>query len=163
MTTKGQRKLLATTEAVQFLTRTITTIDGSAFHFCAIRQALRQTLQWRESRSVVSDSLRPHGLYSSQNSPGQNTRVGSLSLLRGNLPNPGIKPRSLSLQADSLLAEPQGKPSNTRVGSLSLLQQIFPTQESNQGLLHCRQILYQLSYQTQPKFTSVRFGWIEHG
>ena len=29
--------------------------------------------------------------------------------------------------------------------SLSLLQEIFPTQESNQGLLHCRQILYQLS------------------
>ena len=100
-----------------------------------------------ESCSVVSDSLRPHGLYSSQNSPGQNTRVGSLSLLRGNLPNPGIKPRSLSLQADSLLAEPQGKPSNTRVGSLSLLQQIFPTQESNQGLLHCRWVLYQLSCQ----------------
>ena len=35
---------------------------------------------------------------------------------------------------------------NTGVGILSLLQQIFPTQESNWGLLHCRQILYQLSY-----------------
>ena len=35
---------------------------------------------------------------------------------------------------------------NTGVGSLSLLQWIFPTQELNQGLLHCRQILYQLSY-----------------
>ena len=33
------------------------------------------------------------------------------------------------------------------MGSLSLLQWIFPTQESNQGLLHCRQILYQLSYE----------------
>ena len=31
--------------------------------------------------------------------------------------------------------------------ALSLLQWIFPTQESNQGLLHCRQILYQPSYQ----------------
>ena len=40
-----------------------------------------------------------------------------------------------------------GKPKITGVGSLSLLQGIFPTQESNQGLLHCRQILYQLSYQ----------------
>ena len=39
---------------------------------------------------------------------------------------------------------------NTRVGSLSLLQWIFPTQESNQGLLHCRQILYQLSSQGSP-------------
>ena len=36
---------------------------------------------------------------------------------------------------------------NTGVDSLSLLQQIFPTQGSNPGLLHCRQILYQLSYQ----------------
>ena len=57
-----------------------------------------------ESCSVVSDSLRPHGLY---NSPGQNTGVGSLSLLQG----------------------------------------IFPTQRSNPGLPHCRQILYQLSHQ----------------
>ena len=40
-----------------------------------------------------------------------------------------------------------GKPKNTGVGSLSLLQQIFLTQELNWGLLHCRQILYQLSYQ----------------
>ena len=39
---------------------------------------------------------------------------------------------------------------NTGVGSLSVLQGIFPTQESNQGLLHCRQILYQLSYQGSP-------------
>ena len=43
--------------------------------------------------------------------------------------------------------EPQGKPKNTEVGSLSLLQRIFPTQESNQGFLHCQQILYQPSYQ----------------
>ena len=47
-----------------------------------------------------------------------------------------------SLQADSLPAEPQGKPKNTGVGSLSLLQQIFPTQELNQDLLYCRRILY---------------------
>ena len=47
----------------------------------------------------------------------------------GDLANPGIEPRSPALQADSLLAEPQGKPTNTGVGSLSLLQQIFPTQD----------------------------------
>ena len=58
-----------------------------------------------ESRSFVSDSLRPHGLYSPWNSPGQNTGVGSLSLFQG----------------------------------------IFPTQGLNPGLLHCRQILYQLN------------------
>ena len=58
----------------------------------------------------MSVSLRPHGLYSPWDSPGQNTRMGSLSLL----------------------------------------QWLFPTQELNQGLLRCRQILYQLSYQGSP-------------
>jgi len=43
--------------------------------------------------------------------------------------NPGIKPRSPALQADSLPAESQGKPKNNGVGSLAFLQGIFPTQE----------------------------------
>ena len=68
----------------------------------------------------------------------------------GDLPNPSIQPRSPVLQADSLPAEPQGKPKNTGVGNLSLLQRICLTQESNWGLLHCRRILYQLSYQGSP-------------
>ena len=72
------------------------------------------------------------------------------------LPNPGIKPRFPILQADSLPAEPPGKPKNTGVGSLSLLQGIFPTQESNQGLLHCRRILYQLSYQGSTQRADIR-------
>ena len=67
--------------------------------------AVQQKLtQYCESRSVVSDSLQPHGLYSPWNSSGWNTGVGSHSLL----------------------------------------QQIFPTQELNWGLMHCRQIFYQL-------------------
>ena len=68
----------------------------------------------------------------------------------GDLPNPVIEPRSPTLQADSSLCEPQGKPKNTGVSRLSLLQRIFPSQESNQGLLHCRRILYQLSYKGSP-------------
>ena len=72
-----------------------------------------------------------HGLYSPWNSPGQNTSTSSHSLSPGDLPNPGIEPRSPIWQADSLPAEPPGKPMNTGVGSLSLLQQILPTQESN--------------------------------
>ena len=60
----------------------------------------------------------------------------------GDLPNPGIRPRSPALQADSLPAETPVKPKNTGVGSLSLFQWIFPTQELNQGLLHGRQILF---------------------
>ena len=47
----------------------------------------------------------------------------------GDIPNPGTEARSPALQADSLPAEPQGKPKNIGVGSLSLLQGIFPTQE----------------------------------
>ena len=66
---------------------------------------------------------------------------------RGNLPNSGIEPRSPSLQADSLPAEPQEKPKNSGLGSLSHLQQIFLIQGSNWHPLHCRWILYQLSYQ----------------
>ena len=61
----------------------------------------------------MSHSLRPHGLYSPWNSPGQNTGVGSLSLLQG----------------------------------------MFPTQGSNPGLLHCRWIVYQLSYQGSPNLS----------
>ena len=63
----------------------------------------------------MSDSLRPHGLYSTWNSPGQNSGVGSLSFLQG----------------------------------------IFPTQGSNPGLLDCRQILYQLSYQGSHQGTDI--------
>ena len=66
---------------------------------------------------------------------------------------PREDPRSPALQADSLPAEPQGKPKNTGVGSLSLLQRTFLTQELNQGLLHCRQILYHLSYNPPPQIT----------
>ena len=54
------------------------------------------------------------------------------------------------MQVDSLPPELPGKPKNTGVGSLSLLQGNFLTQELNWGLLYCRQILYQLSYQGSP-------------
>ena len=48
--------------------------------------------------------------YSPWNSPGQDTGVGSLSLLPGNLPNPGMEPRSPALQVDSLPADHKGSP-----------------------------------------------------
>ena len=75
---------------------------------CTNLHSCQQCTSESESCSVVSNSLWPHGLYSPGNSPGQNTVA--LSLLQGNLPNPGIEPRSPSLQADSLPAEPQWKP-----------------------------------------------------
>ena len=136
----------------------------------------------------MSNFLRPCGLYSPRNYPGQDTVVASLSLLQGIFAthgwNPGLphcrqilyhlshkgsprilkwvaypfssgssQPRNqtrVSCIAGRLLSEPPEEPKNTGVGSLSLLQGIFPTQESNQSLLHCRWILYQLSYQGSP-------------
>ena len=62
---------------------------------------------------------------------------------------------SHSVVSDSLqphgLYRPWNSPGqNTGGGNLSLLQYIFLTQELNRGLLHCRQILYHLSYQGSP-------------
>ena len=66
--------------------------------------------KWSESRSVVSDSLQSHGLYSPWNSRGQNTGVGWVKFPPpGDLPNPGIESRSPALQVDSLLSKPQEK------------------------------------------------------
>ena len=62
----------------------------------------------------MSDSLQPHGLYSPWNSPGQNTGVGSLSLLQGIFPTQGMNPGLphcrrvlylLSLQGSSRILE----------------------------------------------------------
>ena len=70
-----------------------------------------------------------------------------------------LKSESESHSVVSHSLQPHGKYSpwnspgqNTGGGSLALLQWIFPTQESNQGLLHCRRILYQLSYQGSPSW-----------
>ena len=52
----------------------------------------------------------PPGSSSPWNSPGKNTGVCCHALLQGNLPDPGIEPRSPTLQADSLPSEPPGKP-----------------------------------------------------
>ena len=118
--------------------------------WCALLQS--------ESHSVMSHSLWPHGLHIPWYSPGQNTGVGSLPFSRGSS-QPRDQPRSPTLQTDSLPVEPQGKPKDAWVGSLSLLQQIFLTQELNQSLLHCRQILYQLRHkEDQHSITRMRFS-----
>ena len=64
----------------------------------------------------------------------------------------GLAPSEvIASQLESERCDPMDYPvHNTGVGSLSLLQGIFWTQESNRGLLHCRRILYQLSYQGSP-------------
>ena len=54
------------------------------------------------------------------------------------------------LLSATLLCQWDSPGKNTGVGCHFPLQVIFPTQESNPGLLHCRQILYQLSYKESP-------------
>ena len=51
-------------------------------------------------------------------------------LFPGDLPNPGIEPRSPTLQADSLPSETPGKPKNIGVGSPALLQRNLLTQDN---------------------------------
>ena len=58
-------------------------------------------------------------------------------------------PWTVAHQASSAHGDSPGQ--NTGVGSFSLLQWIFPTQELNWGLLHCRRILYPQSHQGSPR------------
>ena len=67
------------------------------------------------------------------------------------LPDPRIEPESPALQSDSLPTELPGKPINIGLSCHALLQGIFPTQGSNPGLPHYRQILYSLSHQGSPR------------
>ena len=119
-----------------------------------IRFCLEQKWKWSESasHSVESDSLRPRGLCSSWNSPGQNTAVGSLSPLQGIFPtqrsNLGLPHcrwifYQLSQKGSPRILEWVAYPFSSEFSwprnSISWIQE-------NQGLLHCRQILCQLSY-----------------
>ena len=93
-----------------------------------------------ESCLVVSNSLQPHGLLQARI-----LEWVAFPFSRGSS-QPIDQTQISRIAGDSLPAEPQGKPENAGVGSLSLLQQ-----ELNWGLLHCRRILYQLSYQGSPR------------
>ena len=112
-------------------------------------------VSWKSaSRSVVSNSLLSHGLYSPWNSPGQNTGVGSLSLLQGIFPtqesNPGLPHCGWIFHQPSH----QGSSRIPEWVVYPFCRWILPTQKSDQGLLHCRQILYHLSYQGNPNVSS---------
>ena len=68
-----------------------------------------------ESCSVVSDSLRPHRLYNPWNSPGQNTGVGSLSLLQGIFPTQGLNPGLLHCRRILYQLSHKGNPKPLRI------------------------------------------------
>ena len=99
-----------------------------------------------ESCPVVSNSLLLHGLYTSWNSPGQKTGVGSLSLLQGIFPAQGSNPGLLHCRWILYQLSHQESPGILEWVAYPF-SRIFPTQESDRDLLHCKQILYQLSYQ----------------
>ena len=98
----------------------------------------------------MSGCLRPHGLYS----PAWILQARILELVAFTFSRRSSQPRDQTqvswITGGFFTSWTTGKPKNTGVGSLSLLQGIFLTQELNQGLLHCRQLLYQLSYQRSP-------------
>ena len=73
-------------------------------------------LKWSESRLVVSDSVRPHGLYSPWNSLGQNTGVGSPSLLQGTFPTKGSNPGLLCCRRILYQLSHRGSPINGLTG-----------------------------------------------
>ena len=77
-------------------------------------------------------------------SSGKNTGVACHAIFQGIFP-PRDQTQVSHIIGRFLPSEPPENPQNTGMGSLFLLQEIFPIQESNQGLLYWRQILYQLS------------------
>ena len=88
------------------------------------------------SHSVVSDSLQPHGLYlCQQNSPGKNTGVVCHFLLQGDLPDPGIKPRSPALQVDSLPLSHLGSP-NMQILHYNLCKVCLPQVDGSFRISH---------------------------
>ena len=114
----------------------IPSVDGLRVH----AKLLQSCLTFCDPVNCSLPGLSVHG-----NSPGKNIAVGLPCSPARDLLNPGIEPRSPAFQVDSLPSEPPREPRNIGVGSLYLLQGIFPTEDSNWGLLHCRWILYQLS------------------
>ena len=112
-----------------------------------------------ESRSVVSNSLRPHRLHSPWNSPGQNTGVGKPFPSPGDLLNSEIEPQCLAFQVESVPTEPLEKPKNTEVGSLSLLQ-LIPSQTRNWTGVSCIAGGFFTSWATREAYYQTKYGLI---
>ena len=109
-----------------------------------------------ESEVKVPQSSPPVGdpvgnIYSPWNSAGQNTGVGSLSLLQGIFPVQGLNPGFLHCRPILYQLSHKRSPRILQwVACPFCSRSTFPTQESNWGLLHGRRILYKLSYQGSP-------------
>ena len=124
-------------------------------------------VKWSKSCSVVSDSLRPHGLYSPWTSPDQNTGVGSLSLVHRIFPtqgsNPGLPhcrkiPYQLSHEGSPRIQEWVAYPFSMDLpdsGSPALQADSLPIELPRKPIMH-RQILFHTTYIWNPKQTSKR-------
>ena len=140
------------------LVRNKDSTSGLLWH-CEIKINIQnqETKDESASHSVVSDSLQPLHLYNLWNSLGQNTGVGSLSLLQGIFPTQGSNPglphcRWISYQL-------------SHKGNLRILEWVaYPfssrsSQPRNQrGFLHCRWILYQLSHRDPRQMAVIKSG-----
>ena len=83
--------------------------------------------------------LRPHGLYSPWNSPGQNTRVGSLSILQGIFPNQGLNPGLPHCRRILYQLSHKGSPRILEWVTYPFSRGSSLPKELNRGLLHCRE------------------------
>ena len=106
----------------------------------------------------MSNSLQPHGLCSPWHSPGQNTGVVSLSLLQGVFPTQGYNPSLPHNRQILFQLSHKWSPRILEWVDYPFSRGIFLTQESNWGLLLCRRIVCQLSYQGVPNFGKI---WVK--
>ena len=88
--------------------------------------------KWSESRSVVSDSLQPHGLYISWNSPDEDTGVGSLSLLQGIFPTQGSNPGLPHCKKILYKLSHKGSPMQCNGRQRTLKNQVYLKNEQSQ-------------------------------
>ena len=128
-------------------------------HFLKAGSGLATKLQRKDigRTTVKANGQSAHGqLYNPRNSPGQNTGMGSLSLLQGifstQRSNPSLPHRRFFLCHN-------GSPRILEWVAYPFSSRSSQPRESDQGLLLCRQILYQLSYQGSPSSIMSEIHW----
>ena len=117
------------------------------FHFSSLANYGGSGTGGDGMRNCMSNSLRPHRLYSPWNSPGQDTGVGSLSLLQGIFPTLGSNPGLPHCRWILYQLSHKGSPRILEWVAYPFSSGSSQPRKSNRSLQHCKQILYQLSYQ----------------
>ena len=115
-----------------------------------------------ESRSVVSDSLCPHGLCGPWNSPGQNTGVGSCFLLQGIFPTQGSNPGLPHCRRILYQLSHQGSPGGFCLGQTASKKQL-PCSPSPPFHLQQHLVPYKLAIHTPWKLGTGPHSKDSHG